>query len=244
MTVAQQAARPARADSIFFPAMAWAMMAVVLTGFAPSWFLRSYIPIPIPLVPLSPLIMVHGTAFTLWMVLFITQTSLVAANRRDIHRKLGWWGAGLAVAMMVLGWMAALDSLRHGATPLPGISPATFFVVPIGSLAAFAPLVLLGVLNRKRADYHKRYMLISIMVVLTPASARIPLWYFPQISPLLFGFAVADIFLLALVAYDFYRRGKIHPATWIGGAILIALEPGRMIIGQTQWWQAFANSLV
>jgi len=244
MTVASNVARPVRADSIFFPAMAWAMMAVVFTGFAPSWFLRGYIPTPIPMAPLSPLTIVHGTVFTLWMLLFITQTSLVAANRRDIHRKLGWWGAGLAVAMLVLGCMAALDSLRHGATPVPGISPATFFAVPIGSLATFVPIVLLGVLNRKRADYHKRYMLISIMVVLIPAAARIPLWYFPQIMPLLFSFAVGDIFLLALVGYDFYRRGKLHPATLIGGGILIALEPGRMLIGQSQWWQAFANSLI
>jgi hypothetical protein len=244
MTVASNAARPARADSIFFPAMAWAMMAVVFTGFAPSWFLRSYIPTQIPLVPLSPLIIVHGAAFTLWMALFITQTSLIAANRRDIHRKLGWWGAGLSVAMLVLGWLAAVDSLRHGATPVPGISPATFFAVPIGGLVGFAPLVLLGVLNRKRMDFHKRYMLVSVMGLLLPAAARIPLWYLPGVPPLLFGFAVADIFLLALVAYDFYRRGKLHPATLIGGAIIIALEPGRILIGQTQWWQAFANSLV
>jgi hypothetical protein len=244
MTVASNGARPARADSVFFPAMAWAMMAVVFAGFAPSWFLRSYIPIPIPLVPLSPLIIVHGTAFTLWMVLFITQTSLIAANRRDIHRRLGWWGAGLAVAMLVLGWMAAVDSLRQGFTPVPSILPAVFFVVPIGALATFAPLVLLGVLNRKRADYHKRYILISIMALLIAASARIPLWYFPQIMPLLFGFAVADLFLLALIGYDFFRRGKIHPATWIGGAILIGREPGRMLIGHTHWWQAFANSLI
>lgn len=241
MTIASNAARPARADSVFFPAMAWAMMAVVFTGFAPSWFLRGYIPTPIPMAPLSPLIIVHGAAFTLWMALFITQTSLVAANRRDIHRKLGWWAVGLAVVLLVLGWMAAVDSLRHGASPVPAISPATFFAVPIGSLASFVPMVVLGVLNRKRPDYHKRYMLISIMVVLIPASARIPLWYFPQIMPLLFAFAVADIFLLALVAYDFFRRGKLHPATLIGGGIMLALEPGRILIGQTQWWQAFAK---
>src|SRR5436305_11750909 len=134
MTVAQHTARPARTDSTFFPAMAWAMMAVVFAGFAPSWFLRSYIPAPMPLAPLSPLIIVHGAAFTLWMALFITQTSLVAANRRDIHRKLGWWGAGLAVALLVLGWMAAVNSLRRGVAPVPGISPAIFFAVPIGSL--------------------------------------------------------------------------------------------------------------
>jgi len=242
MTVAHQAARPARADSIFFPGMALALAAVVFTGFAPSWFLRGYIRPSIPLEPLSPLIMVHGTAFTLWVALFIAQTSLVAANRRDIHRKLGWWGAGLAIAMLILGWTAALNSLRHGFTPLPSISPAAFFAVPAISLAVFAPLVLLGVLNRKRPAAHKRYMLMSTISLLLPAVARI---FLPtHIPPLLAGFAVADIFVLAMLVYDFVQLGKVHRATWVGTAILIASEPGRIMLSQTQWWQAFANSLV
>ena len=244
MTVAHQVARSARADSIFFPAMAWAMAAMVFAGFAPSWFLRGYIPAPIPLVPLSPLIILHGIAFTLWIVLFIVQTSLVAANRRDIHRKLGWWGVGLAVAMVILGLTAALDSLRHGATPLPSIPPATFFAVPVGSMAIFAPLVLLGVVNRKRPDHHKRYMLISVMGLMLPATARLGLMGLLPGPPLLAGSAVVDIFLVALLVYDFVRSGKIHPATLIGGAILIISEPGRIMIGQTQWWQHFANALV
>ena len=244
MTVAQQVARPARADSIFFPAMAWAMAAVVFAGFAPSWFLRGYIPSPIPLAPLPPLIILHGIAFTSWILLFIAQTSLVAANRRDIHRKLGGWGVGLAVAMLVLGWMAAVNSLRHGFTPLPEISPAVFFVIPVASLVVFAALVLLGVRDRKRPDHHKRYMLISVMSLLLPAVARVGTMGLIPGPPLMMGFAVADAFLLALAAYDFFRRGKLHPATFIGGAILIVSEPGRILVGQTQWWQHFANSLV
>ena len=166
MTVAQHAARPARADSVFFSGMALAMAAVVFAGFAPTWFLRFYFQPP---EALSLLRVVHGTAFTLWVVLFIAQTSLVAANRRDIHRKLGWWGAGLAVVMLVLGWMAAVDSLRQGVTPVPGVSPAAFFVIPVSSLVVFAPLVLLGIMNRKRPDQHKRYMLMSTNVLLVPA---------------------------------------------------------------------------
>jgi hypothetical protein len=239
MTVAQHAARPARTDSIFFPAMALVMAAVVFTGFAPSWFLRGYIQPSYPLEPLSPLLIIHGTAFTLWVVLFIAQTSLVAANRRDIHRKLGWWGAGLAVVMLLLGWMAAVHSLRSGLTPLPSITPAAFFAVPVGSLVTFAPLVVLGILNRKRADHHKRYMLMTMITVLTPAAARI--FLNSSVPPLLAAYAVANIFVLALFAYDFFQRGKICKATWIASAILIAAEPGRMIIGQTRWWQAFAS---
>jgi FtsH-binding integral membrane protein len=239
MTVASNAARPARADSMFFSGMALAMAAVVFTGFAPTWFLRFYFQPP---EPLSQLRVIHGVAFTLWVLLFIAQTSLVAANRRDIHRKLGWWGAGLAIVMLVLGWMAAMDSLRRGATPVPGLSPASFFVVPTSALALFALFVLLGILNRKRPDHHKRYMLMSMNVLLVPAVARIFLQ--TKIPALLAGFAVSDVFLLVLMAYDYHLRGRVNRATWIAAAILIASEPGRVIIGQTHWWQAFANSLV
>jgi len=239
MTVAHQAARPARADSIFFSGMALAMAAVIFIGFAPTWFLRFYFQPP---DALSPLRTIHGIAFTLWVVLFITQTSLVAANRRDIHRKLGLWAAGLAMAMLILGWMAAVDTLRKGIVPVPGISPATFFAVPVGSLLAFAPLVLLGVLNRKRPEYHKRYMLMSMTVLLVPAAARI--FLHTHYPPLLAAFAVANLFLLAMLAYDFFQRGKVNRATLIGAAILIGSEAGRPLIGGTDWWQAFANSLV
>lgn len=35
------------------------------------------------------LIHVHGAAFTLWILLLVTQTLLVPANRVDFHKKLG-----------------------------------------------------------------------------------------------------------------------------------------------------------
>jgi cytochrome bd-type quinol oxidase subunit 1 len=82
-------------------------------------------------------------------------------------------------------------------------------------------------------------MLMTMITVLTPAAARI--FLSSSVPPLLAAYAVANIFVLALFAYDFFQRGKICKATWIASAILIAAEPGRMIVGQTHWWQAFAS---
>ena len=59
MTVAGSYARPVRADSIFFPAMALLMTLAVFAGFAPSYYMKSVFHAP---PPISPLMAVHGRA--------------------------------------------------------------------------------------------------------------------------------------------------------------------------------------
>ena len=86
MTVIDRAVRPRRSDSVFFPAMAGAMALTVFAGFARSWFLKPVFHAP---PELSVLIALHGAVFTTWIAILIAQTSLVARNRRDLHRKLG-----------------------------------------------------------------------------------------------------------------------------------------------------------
>jgi hypothetical protein len=61
--------------------------------------------------------MAHGTVFTLWIVLLIFQTGFVAANRRDIHRRLGVMGVGIAALMVALGTALAVSALQGGHAP-------------------------------------------------------------------------------------------------------------------------------
>ena len=71
---------------------------VVFAGFAPTYFLQRVFGTP----ELSPLLHVHGFLFSSWIAWSVVQTTLVAARRTDIHRRLGVAGAALATAMMVL----------------------------------------------------------------------------------------------------------------------------------------------
>jgi hypothetical protein len=239
MTIAGTRARPLRADSIFFPVMALLMGIAALAGFGPGTILHAYFPASQPLSPVTPLLAVHGAVFGSWTVLLVVQTGLVAANRRDLHRTLGWAGLALAAAMVVLGLMAGTDALHRGFSP-PGVplTAAQFFTVPIGAIAAFVPLVILGIVNRRRPEYHKRYMLLSTLAILTAATARIPHLTAP---PLFFG--VTDLFIVAMAAYDAATRGRPHPATLWSGAILLASQVGRLAIAKTPLWLAFANAM-
>jgi len=55
--------------------------------------------------------------FSCWILLLITQTSLVSAGRVDIHRRLGIAGVVLACLMVVVGVLAATDALVRGFPP-------------------------------------------------------------------------------------------------------------------------------
>src|SRR5215470_2562761 len=99
-----------RYDHYFFSGMALLMLGTVFEGFARTYYLAGVFHAPLP----SLIIHIHGAAFTCWILLLVTQTSLIAADRTDIHRKLGLAGFCLAALMVVLGVMAGTDNLLRG----------------------------------------------------------------------------------------------------------------------------------
>ena len=113
-TTAASPRRKVRTDDLFFAGMAVVSLIAVLVGLARTYSLAGVFRAPLP----NLLINIHGAVFTLWIVLFISQISLVALRRVDLHRRLGLLGFGLAVLMIVLGVLAASDRLvRHSGEP-------------------------------------------------------------------------------------------------------------------------------
>src|SRR6516165_12761695 len=101
-------------DDLFFSGMAGVALIVVLVGFARTYFLAGMFRAPLP----NLLVHIHGAAFTLLIILFLTQISLVTVHRVDLHRRLGLLGFVLAFMMIVLGTMTASDRLaRHVIQP-------------------------------------------------------------------------------------------------------------------------------
>src|SRR3954452_14086761 len=96
-------------ERLFYTGFALAITMAVVLGFARTFFFRAWYPDWARLhgAP-EPFFLVHGVAFAAWLLLLLTQASLVAAGRADIHRRLGLLGVGLAVIMLVLGIIGAL----------------------------------------------------------------------------------------------------------------------------------------
>lgn len=227
-----------RRERWFYIGMSIALVITVFAGFAPTYYLRPYFN-PAPLMPLLHL---HGFVFTSWLVLFVTQTTLVAAHRTDIHRRLGVAGGVIAVLMVLLGITTALVRAKQGATPLPGISPLSFLVVPLGDMFVFPILVGAGFYFRRRPDVHKRLMLLATISILAAAIARLPFAIMRAGPPAFFG--LTDVFVVACVLYDLVTLRRIHRATALAGLFIVASQPLRLMLGGTHAWLSFAAWLV
>lgn len=227
----------ADAERRFFTGMALAILAVVLVGFSRGFFLRPLFP-DHPAPP-EPFFAVHGIAFTAWIILLVTQARLVAGRRMDLHRRLGAAGALLAVVMVALGTIGALIAARRpgGFIEVP-IPPLQFLAIPLFEMVLFPAFVALGLANRRNPQAHKRWMLLATLGIITAAVARIPV--IEKLGPPAF-FGVVDLFVVALVIWDFRTRGRLHPVTLWGGLVLILSQPLRLVVSGTDGWQMFAR---
>ena len=222
-----------RREHLFFTILPIVMLGAVVIGFSPTYYLKPMFGTP----ELPWLYHVHGVAFTAWLLLLIVQPALVLRGRTASHRQLGWSAAVLVPAMTVLALLVSIDLGRRGGGP-PGIPPLTFLVVPMSAVVVFPAFVAAALYWRRSPETHKRLMLIATLELVPAGIARWP--GVAAAGPLAF-FGGADLFVLAIAAHDVMTRGRVHRATVIGGALLIASQVGRFVLASTPAWDAFAR---
>jgi len=223
-----------RYDHYFFTAMALLMAATVFAGFAPSYYLAGVFHAPLP----SLTIHLHGAIFTGWILLLITQTSLVSAGRVDIHRRLGIAAFLWACVMVVIGVLAATDSLVREANAARR-DPKAFYIIPLSDMLVFAVLIALAFRARRNPSVHKRLILVASIDLLIAAIARLPFGFVHR-QPAHAGM-VSYLFLFMLVAYDLWSTHKVQRATLWASAFMIFVYQVRIPLGKTQAWHAFAT---
>jgi len=230
------------AERRFYSRMALFMVAIVLLGFAPSFYLRGIVPAyPRPNPTLSPSVIVHGLLFTAWLVVFVAQTQLVAAGRRDLHMKLG--GASMVLALAIIPMMYLVGVWQVGrANQPPFTDPLNWSVVPLSAIPAYAVLVWTGWRNRRKAAVHKRAMLSAALSLMHPAIGRLPLG--PPILPV-FAFTglLSVAMFIPLILWDRRTLGHVHPTTIVGVSLNLAVLALQLLFLATGTWAPIAAHL-
>ncbi|HEX7336895.1 MAG TPA: hypothetical protein VF252_06780 [Gemmatimonadales bacterium] len=237
MAVNSAAVQARRRSRRFYVGMAIAIAVTVFAGFSRSYFLKGFYGTP----ELSLLLHVHGLVFTSWVLFFLLQTTLVAAGRTDLHRRMGLGGAVLAALVLVVGTATAIIRVKGGSAPIPGVPPLAFLAIPFFDMVVFAILVGAGLYFRRRSEIHKRLMTLSMIALLSAPIARLPVELMRAGPPAFFG--LTDLFIFAMLVYDLAVRRRVHPATIWGGLLILISQPLRLMIAGTPAWLSFAGWL-
>lgn len=227
-----------RADRRLYAIAAIVFPLVILIGFGRTYYLKFAFATP----PLPGFIVhIHGLIMTLWIAFFAAQVWLVRSKNTRIHMKMGWIGVALAALLVLVGLFTAAGAAKFGsASAPPVIPPINFFIVPFFDLVMFVILFGAAICYRKRLADHKRLMLLTVINFLPPAVARIPVQSLQSFGPLFF-FGVPTVLIVALLVYDTRQNKKLNKAFLIGGLILIASYPLRLMLMGTSAWVGFAT---
>jgi hypothetical protein len=225
------------AERRFFTGMALVVLLCTFLGFAPTYYLRFALTPPHPVEPLVPYVFLHGLLFSAWVLLFMVQTSLVAAGRIDLHRRLGIAGMWLIAAMIPMALVVSLGGVNRPLTAPPGLSPLSWLAISLLDIPLFGGLIVTALIKRRVPATHKRLMLIAMIDMVRPSLGRLlPMLGVPGPLPLLLPL----LLLLPLVAWDIKSRGRVHSATLWGSLLVAGLTILTLAIWSTTPWLAFA----
>jgi hypothetical protein len=215
-----------RTDRLFFVGMAVTICAIVVVAFSFS-LLRTDLASQL----VSTWVKVHVLTFSSWIVLFFTQTVLVASHRTDLHRRLGVAGAILAGLMIAITVQISIEAVRQGRAVLTmaPLEALVFYTVPHVDIILFAVLVTAALLFRGKPEIHKRLMLLTTIALLDAVADRLPvIWRFGRMT----HFLVQDALVLAGIVYDLKSRGRVNPAYIWGGLLILICPPGSVLLYQ------------
>jgi hypothetical protein len=207
------------------------------------------------------LVTAHGIVAGAWLLLFLTQATLVATRRTAIHRRLGMLGPVLAVIMVVLGFVVTIQAERRGcdlsgdlhrAVSRSGrpFNPASL-LFPLAEFLNFGVLVAAGLWYRHRPEIHKRLMLLA-MVPLAKEPILHLIGYLAGHWPSLRGggiivsLPITILLLFASAIYDRVSRGRIHPVSLWVPILLLAWQNVILVfvVLPSALWREFAAWLI
>jgi hypothetical protein len=194
--------------------------------------------------PFPLIVHFHAAVFMGWLALFSAQVLLIRAQRRDIHRKLGFAMLGWAAIMMLLGPATALIA-DHGKIGTPEADPG-FLSIQFTDIVAFVGLLSAAVVFRNSAPVHKRLVLMSTIYITDAGFAR---WLGGPITKLLgeapFGmwaslYGCTVTLMLGVGLYDLITRRRLHPAYLAGLAWVAAVQFSSVTLYFTPAWKTLA----
>lgn len=224
------------AEHRFFFRAAIAMAVTIVLGFSTQLAMgRSSFGAPF-------MVHVHAVVFFGWTAFYVLQTALIAKGSVALHKRLGWFGAGWASLIVLLGIYTTIVMVQRGRTPF-FFEPNYFLFMNSMTILGFGGLTAAAIVLRRRTDWHRRLLFCGMAILTGPAFGRLlPL-------PLLIPWAGWAVFIAVMVFpligifRDIQRSGSIHHAWYWGAGTITVIQLTIGIIAFSQPGLAIYNAV-
>jgi len=166
----------------------------------------------------------HGLTAFAWMLLLITQATLIRLHKRALHRRIGRLAFVLVPLFIAAGlWMTW--QMAHADNPFNQRYGPRLVPVDLSFLLGFAGAFALAMKHRRDIHRHARYMAVTGVLILPPALARLA----PQLLPVRSfdmafhaGYFATEAVTAVLIAASWRLRQPVLPFALLLG--LLALQ--------------------
>ena len=221
----------------FYLCMSLVLAALVIVGFSRTVNTNLFHGNP----PRPLLLWIHGAVFSTWVVFFIAQSALVRARKVSVHRFLGWFGAGLAAVMVVLGCTIAVVMARFDTVVLHQKDADAFLSIPFGDMIVFGSCIAMAIYWRKKPEFHRRLVFIASCQLMDAALGRFDFVF----NHNLFYLALDCLIALGMVR-DWVVDKRVHKVYLYALPSLIVLQSLAIYAWRInpKWWQAITQAIL
>lgn len=223
-------------SSNFFSRLALFITVVVFGGFILNWVVN-----PEKLGQVTLWIGLHGAFSAAWYLLLLNQLRLVRSGYIATHRLLGKLSVFLVTAILFTGVMMTLGlyerlvgfgvfdpSDASARIRAGGLIGGTFLQWTI-----FVTLYVLGVLNIRSPEHHKRFMLASAIQLMPEGLTRLThLLGLPGYAMLVIIFLV----YLTIMVYDWKTEHRLQWSTLFSFVLFTLLATSIYTVFRSQVW--------
>lgn len=192
-------------------------------------------------VPRPLLLWIHAAAFSGWVIFFITQSALVRTHNVRVHRFVGWFGAALGTAMVVLGISVAIVMTRFDIYRLHQAGVEAFLSIPFYDMIFFGGCFALAIYWRTKPDYHRRLLFLATCSLMDAAVGRFDFIFDHNLY-----FLCLDLLMGLGVVRDLIvdrRVSKVYfyalPVAIVGQNLAIYLWRAN-----PAWWQGITHAII
>ncbi|MBL7843475.1 MAG: hypothetical protein JNK44_06395 [Cyclobacteriaceae bacterium] len=157
----------------------------------------------------DPKFIIHGLFMFAWFIIFVVQANFI--RKEDYKAHLKWGITGIITAIGVfLSTLYVFIAVYQGWDVMPYFAKANRFF-----MLSFAVLVVLGYINRQRANKHKRFIYLASLLILEPILSRVTGNLHIENVEAFIAIVWNGLFI-SLFVFDWISLKRIHKISWMG----------------------------